>query len=429
MKFAVITVGCMQGSVHFRPLYHRKRHTYRNLSPETREALCQALGQPGRLPPGMLQRIHEETLIPKANLSRWRRLILQGTDPFAKRPGRGSVHRLTPEAEEEIYQRLLPYVDEERFCPPSVVRAVAMSVAGTTHPRFKAGRKWMKNFLRRHGLSLRSAHPRRQTCPNDGIIAAFLQEFEIAKLEIPHKWIYNMDETAWRLFNGRLRTVARRGQESVSTASHLSDKDCLTVICTVSLAGEKLPPWIIVKGKTDRCEDRYRNDPRLRSLLSGGHVFFTHSTKGWATKDVMKTYLTWLSTRIEPEWSYLVWDLHASHRDETVKAVAHESRVNLAYVPAGQTSVWQPMDVRVFGALKSHAQTLLNTECMNRPLEELDMVDAVLILLKAWTDLDRETIVSGWANIGASAYAPRHSEQTLDDQEEEEEEESSEDTP
>ena len=146
----------------------------------------------------------------------------------------------------------------------------------------------------------------------------------------------------------------------------------------------------------------------------------------------MKAYLTWLSARIEPEWCYLVWDLHSSHRDEQVKAVAHENRVNLAYVPAGQTSVWQPLDVRVFGALKSHAQTLLNTECMNRPLEELGMVDAVLILLKAWRDLDRETIVSGWANIGASAYAPHHTEQTLDDQEEEEEEEEeeyTEDTP
>ena len=388
----------MSARVPFRRLFRRRRVNYRSLDPATRDRLCQALAQPGRLPPGTLSQIQEETRIPRANLARWRRILLPGGDPFAPLRRR-SRFGLPREIEDQIYAAVLPWLDEGRFCPQSVLRGLALSIGRPVNPHFNAGRKWMKGFLARYGLSFRTSHPRRRTRANDGIIAAFLQEFEVAKVQLSPNLIFNMDETAWRLFNGSLRTLARRGADHVSSPAKLDEKDNLTVICTVSLAGEKLPPWVIVKGKTDRCEEKYRRDPRLRSVL-GRRLMMTHSKNGWATSEVMIAYLVWLSQRVDHHWSYLVWDLHSSHRDESVKIAAGENHVNLAYIPAGQTSVWQPLDVKVFGALKAHARSLLNQRCVDRPLTDIDMIDALLILIQAWDELDSETIKSGWANIG-----------------------------
>lgn len=418
----------MSGANQLRPIFRRRRLNYRRLNQETLDALRAALSVPGRMPPGQLQEIHNQTRIPASNLWRWRRALLNGQDPFAP-PRRRSHFSLPREIEDQIYDQVLPWVDGQRFCPPAVLRIMALSLARPTHPDFRAGHGWIQGFLRRYGLSFRTSHPRRRTPANDQVIASFLQEFEIAKLQLSPNLIFNMDETAWRLFHGALRTLARRGAEEVSTRSRLDDKDNLTVICTVSLAGEKLPPWVIVKGKTDRCEQRYRNDQRLRSALAG-KLWLTHSPNGWATRQVMCEYLAWLSERVDHDWTYLVWDLHASHRDDSVKTIARENHVNLAYIPAGQTSMWQPLDVKVFGALKAHARGLLNQRCAQRSLTSIDMIDALLILIQAWDDLDRETVRSSWANIGCSlleaGFPDAEDEEPAEDEIEEEDEEETE---
>ena len=283
--------------------------------------------------------------------------------------------------------------------------------------------------MSRHGLSFRRAHSRRRTKPNDAIVAAFLQEIEVAREALTDDLIFNMDETAWLLFNGRLITVARRGTEDVSTQARVDEKANFTVLCTITLSGRKLAPWVIIRGTTDRCERSYRSDPRLRRLIAGKKIIFTHSKSGWATHEVMRDYVKWLSDQVKGHWSYLIWDLHVSHRNQTVRDTAAAQCVNLAYVPAGLTSVWQPLDVRVFGSLKAHAMSLLDAQCAIRSLSELDMTDALLILAQAWDDLTPEVIRAGWRslvseNTGLERALDGHQEEEeWEDEEEEGEEE------
>ena len=92
--------------------------------------------------------------------------------------------------------------------------------------------------------------------------------------------------------------------------------------------------------------------------------------------------------------------------------------------------MWQPLDVKVFGALKAHARGLLNQRCAQRSLTSIDMIDALLILIQAWDDLDRETVRSSWANIGCSlleaGFPDAEDEEPAEDEIEEEDEEETE---
>ena len=90
---------------------------------------------------------------------------------------------------------------------------------------------------------------------------------------------------------------------------------------------------------------------------------------------MVKEYLAWSSEQMEGQWSVLLWDLYSSHRNAEIQKWAGEQHVNLVFVPAGQTSIWQPLDSKISGALKSKAQKKLNTMCVVQELETLKMTD------------------------------------------------------
>ena len=112
---------------------------------------------------------------------------------------------------------------------------------------------------------------------------------------------------------------------------------------------------MIATGKTERCEEKYRNDKRLRKYLSKDSLLIMHSESGWATSELMRQYLKWLSRKIEKRNAYLLWELHSSHRDDEVKNYSTKKNIQLSYIPAGQTGEWQPLDRNIFGNLKKNA--------------------------------------------------------------------------
>ena len=146
-----------------------------------------------------------------------------------------------------------------------------------------------------------------------------------------------MDESCWRIVNGKLITISRKGADEVIVSTRTDLKTTLTVIATINAKGEKLPIWIIAHGKTSRCEEKYLNDFGLRKYLKNKMLIISHSENGWATAQLMHEYLKWLSRKNQKKMSYLIWDLHSSHRDESVKDYAHKKNIGLSYIPAGQT--------------------------------------------------------------------------------------------
>jgi hypothetical protein len=146
-----------------------------------------------------------------------------------------------------------------------------------------------------------------------------------------------------------------------------NQKTMITAIATITAdpTHPKLPLTLLAKGKTEKCEQQL-----------GEHAFkeyYTlHSESGWSNTSVMLNYLTILreyydstfakKTNFTPGETQidLIWDCFAAHRNQTVRDFAAELKINLHFVPAGATDQYQPLDVKVFGALKSKARKMWN---------------------------------------------------------------------
>ena len=115
-----------------------------------------------------------------------------------------------------IYQRITSeYVDPENYCPRRVLKKVAKDVATENGiSNFEASNSWQKGFMACYNLSCRRPHARRRIEPSE------CEEFDAALAQFPKCLIFNMDETSWRIVNGSLTTIQRKGKDDVSI--HLS---------------------------------------------------------------------------------------------------------------------------------------------------------------------------------------------------------------
>ena len=215
---------------------------------------------------------------------------------------------------------------------------------------------------------------------------------DLVRFQFPPTLIINVDETCWRLVNGQLRTLARTGADDVRVLSQCTQKSDITVIAACTAGGERLPLWALAKGKTKRCEEKYRSDPKLRSYLARKLVI-DHSSTGWSTAAVMKRYLSWLKELKGGRLLHVLWDLHSSHREIGVQSWAETNEIGLTFVPAGQTDIWQPLDRRLFGSLKQRAMKHLTTSMVEERLEDYNMGHALQILVKSWDEITADEVV------------------------------------
>jgi hypothetical protein len=216
--------------------------------------------------------------------------------------------------------------------------------------------------------------------------------------------IINMDETAWRIVNGKIKTIAKQGQGKIP-GTGVDPKTCLTVIAAVSADGRKLPLWVVCRGKTPGCMTKFSSVPVLNDAIKNKKkLCLTFSPTGWVTKDVAKQYLQWL----RQTWKRggricLYWDVYASHRCQEVKDEAAEQAIELEFIPGGGTGDWQPLDRLVFGALKRKATALFDSASA-KPIglpdsPKFDMKWALQILLDSWDALRPDTIRKSWAPL------------------------------
>jgi hypothetical protein len=172
----------------------------------------------------------------------------------------------------------------------------------------------------------------------------------------PRDRIINMDEATWKLLNHGFLTVAIRGSETANCYFEGEPKTCLTPIAAVDAAGGKLPLWILCKGRTTRCERRFRLDRRLARPERKGELAISHAPSGWTTEHVARNYLIWLREFMGPGPIALVWDVFAAHRCEAARAQAQSMGILLKLIPAGTTGERQPLDQRICGNLKGRAK-------------------------------------------------------------------------
>lgn len=350
--------------------------------------------------------INKATGIPTTTVQYWQNKTKK--DPtFLPNRHRSKNLALPPYLEEAIYQRLNDeYISQRKYCPLSVLQKIALTQPNL--PRsFKASDHWQRKFLKRHHLSIRKYHSKRRTDAKDEIVADYVYHYELAREQFEEDFIVNIDETSWRLLNNRLVTIAKTGADEVTCEFNAGCKDCLTVIAGITRSGKRLPVWVICEGKTERCEEKFRNSPALRKYLQSKELFITRSQNGWTDTTVAKEYLKWLKEEVyEGAPIFVIWDAYRAHKTPAIRCYMENREIGHIIVPEGQTGQWQPLDFRIFGDLKARAKAMFDLQYAQSdiPYNEYQMSDtkwqnSLEILLKCWNEIDEMTVRHAWLRL------------------------------
>lgn len=161
--------------------------------------------------------------------------------------------------------------------------------------------------------------------------------------------LWNVDESGFCLGATSRKILARRGARAVHEVGGASDRQFVTVTCCGSVAGVRLPPFILYKGKH-----------LYNTWTQGGPaaVCYGVSSSGWMEKP---NFQKWFELQYFPSVKELIktgpvvmlFDGHYSHLGVSLILKARSFGIHLLCLPPNNTHILQPLDVGVFGPVKS----------------------------------------------------------------------------
>lgn len=258
-------------------------------------------------------------------------------------------------------------------------------------PAFNCSNGFIYDFKKRHRFSSRRAHMKRRPTMNAEDLAHWTEQIKILLETVDRDCVINADETSWTVFPGNILTWSTTGSENVSIACQGNDKDCLTVLASITASGGKLPLYFLASGKTPRVMDSQLGD-------TWGH-WRSFSESGWQTSQTFQEYLMHIRELYGDQKVHLILDVHSSHRTSEVKNLAHELNIDLWFIPPGCTDQCQPLDRRCFGALKATARKLWREQIADEPNRRLTKKDAVAQMICAWEHLSKFVVDEAWEVI------------------------------
>ena len=261
--------------------------------------------------------------------------------------------------------------------------------------QYHSGRKimssqFLKGYCKRNHLSFRDMRKKKRSTISSEEVDKYTREICEIFAEFGMRRIANMDETPWNFVFKRGKVLSITGKEDVDAQLPDDYKKSFTVISTIVANGQKFPPIFLAKGKTNQCHGQFDG---MESQPHDYEVF--HSPGGNTDDETMKFYLHKLHEWMHNEPCALVLDRYASHVSQSTQECAEELDIRLVYIPTSATEKYQPLDKRVFGALKSAA----SKEFSDKAFEEhtgYTKPEAADLFVRLWHQLSTHVIMSAW---------------------------------
>ena len=224
----------------------------------------------------------------------------------------------------------------------------------------RPGSDWYQGFLRRHPtLSLRKPEQLTSSRAKATKKEIVDQWFELLgktlkELDIENKpaQIYNVDETGLPLDPSKLKVIAEKGAKNVFRIIGGSGRETITVQGCGSASGHVLPPYVVYSGKN-----------LYKEWTMGGaqNARYTTSSNGWMEGD---TFYDWLQNMFIPNIPdirpvLLIFDGHASHVTFPLVQLAVRNNITILRLPSHTTHYLQPLDVGVYGPVKTAWEKIL----------------------------------------------------------------------
>lgn len=348
------------------------------------------------LPQGAIQQIFRDTGIPISTLSDWhsKRVNPETADWVPLAEGHPRKRALPPAVEQAVADMIrTDYIRPGKGGTRKTIASLATNAYASLPidemrlERFAASSRFVDGFMKRQYITLRMPHAERRTHINPDRVADFLRTLENAKAIYRPDRIFNFDETCWKCCLTPAKVLAEKGTDTVKLLKCRNEKESYTAYGCISAAGDKLPCWIIAKGKTDRSHRKFGDHPQVE---------VRHTPSGWTTEDMMCEYVRWLSQCCAGEPLFLVMDLYSAHRTAKLQGCARELNVTLEFIPAGATSILQPLDRRIFGELKARARADFARRTWQNGGVGVPPSEAVEILVQAWDKIPADHVRRAW---------------------------------
>ena len=249
---------------------------------------------------------------------------------------------------------------------------------------------FVSDFCERNDLSFRKMRKKKRSELDPQEIQKFAKKYFKALNKYPPELILNMDETPWNFVFMRGQVLAERGKEEVDAQLPDDYRKSFTVIATITNAGTKHPPVFLAKGKTASCHQQFA-DMKTESC----QYELWHSIGGNTNEECMLHYLQLVKSWVKDQSCALLLDRYKAHITPKVKNEAKQLDIKLIYIPTSGTDIYQPLDKKVFGVLKSMGQSSFDNFLWDN-FRGLSKSEAADLFMSCWKRLSSIVIIDSW---------------------------------
>lgn len=214
--------------------------------------------------------------------------------------------------------------------------------------------------------------------------------------------IWNCDETGVCTSVASRKILARRGDKDVHETGGGSGREFITILAGGSAIGEKLPPYIIYKGKNLMSSHTRGGPPKTR---------YSMSSSGWMEE---ANFLEWFKKVFIPEVDdirqsgpvILFLDGHQSYSSLALVEEAQQKGIILYVFPPHTTHLLQPLDVGVYGPLKKVWSKVLKDYKLSTMAAKVDRLVFPSLVSKMWDQvLLPEQLIGGFRATGLHPFS------------------------
>ncbi|XP_049888124.1 uncharacterized protein LOC126382356 [Pectinophora gossypiella] len=231
----------------------------------------------------------------------------------------------------------------------------------------RAGQEWLESFLKRNpDISLRSPEPTsaaRAQAFNRPQVKRFFEIYEefLNKYKLEPQRVYNMDESGLTTVQKPQKILATKGRKQIGCLTSAERGSNVTVVCCTNAIGSFIPPCMIFPRKNMKNE--------LIDEAPTGTLGLAQES-GWMNTDVFVKWLKHfqLYTKASKEDPVLlICDGHASHKTIEALTYAKENGIHMLCLPPHCTHRMQPLDVSIYGPLKTFYNQEISKWLKNHP--------------------------------------------------------------
>lgn len=219
------------------------------------------------------------------------------------------------------------------------------------------GLDWVIGFKARHGLNERMAANIKSSRAEINLdsLTEFYNNYATVAEGVPPSNIANFDETNYTNDPGAKKVLCKRGVKRLERKIDFS-KSSTSIMYAGFADGTVLPPMIVYKAKSEKCNPAWEIDGPDGALYDA-------SASGWFN---MRTYERWFFEIFLPEAKkksgkkILIGDNLSSHFTIDVIKACNEN--NIVFIPllANATHLMQPLDVSFFAPAKRRWRSTLD---------------------------------------------------------------------